>query len=314
MARKGDKDLTEKAKSLLVNHPEYLHNAKALFHNKNGETVIEDRVERGDKGPNRIMNQYDIDSNDLEALVDDSLKNIDSTILDYDEDAAIEDALNRSIYSMEDGRYAGKINSSTFSMLAVEVKNRLNKTPRARNNKEALDSNVDYSTIEDKKQEYKPESKEDTMDKEAMEKGISALSDAVNLLKTALNKSDAEKKDADGTSTEDKQENKEVLASTSSIVEALEVIANDLEDTGDEELTKVAFQLDAICDSLEGKEAHTIEGDADEPYMRKYFNGDVEEGDADEPYMPEYMEGDDTTGVEGMLSKKASEIPAFRIK
>jgi len=50
-----------------------------------------------------------------------------------------------------------------------------------------------------------------------------------------------------------------------------------------------AFEIDRVSEELvaESKSASVLQGDADEPYMKKHFDtsGVVDGGDADEPYM-----------------------------
>lgn len=119
----GDKEIDsarEKAKGLLKNHPEILFNARKLFHNENGQTVIEPKVPRGDEDvESSIMprTQYDLKEDDLQALSKHAKKIIDASIKEYDEKVAMEDALTRAIATLDDGKYAGKVNASTYSLL-----------------------------------------------------------------------------------------------------------------------------------------------------------------------------------------------------
>lgn len=116
-----EKDSTrQKAKDLLANHPEILFSARDLFHNKNGETVIEAMVPRGDPSvEDAIMprTQYDLKNDDLMAISKHAKKIIDASMKEYDERVAMEDALTRAIATLDDGKYASKVNASTFSLL-----------------------------------------------------------------------------------------------------------------------------------------------------------------------------------------------------
>lgn len=119
----GDKEkesVREKAKGLIRNHPEILFNARKLFHNENGTTVIEDKVPRGDlKQEDVIMprHQYDLKEADLQAISKHAKKIVDASIKEYDERVAMEDALTRAIATLDDGKYAGKVSASTYSLI-----------------------------------------------------------------------------------------------------------------------------------------------------------------------------------------------------
>ena len=88
------------------------------------------------------------------------------------------------------------------------------------------------------------------MDKKAMQEELQALSQKVAALTEALAKDETADNvdDAEKTASED-------------IIEALEVIATDLENAQDPELLKVAYQIDSICDLLEGKEGSAMNSD-----------------------------------------------------
>lgn len=117
----GEKDsVREKAKDLLANHPEILFSARDLFHNKNGETVIEAMVPRGDLSTEASImprTQYDVKNEDLQAISTHAKKIIDATMKEYDERVAMEDALTITIATLDDGKYASKINASTYNLL-----------------------------------------------------------------------------------------------------------------------------------------------------------------------------------------------------
>jgi hypothetical protein len=117
----GEKDSArEKAKDLLANHPEILFSVRDLFHNKNGETVIEAMVPRGDLSTEASVmprTQYDVKNEDLHAISTHAKKIVDATMKEYDERVAMEDALTIAIATLDDGKYASKINASTYSLL-----------------------------------------------------------------------------------------------------------------------------------------------------------------------------------------------------
>jgi hypothetical protein len=114
----------EKAKNLLKNHPEILFSARDLFHNKSGETVIEAKVPRGDISiEDSIMprTQYDINNEDLQAISKHAKKIVDAAMREYDERVAMEDALTIAIATLDDGKYASKINASTYTLLMGDL-------------------------------------------------------------------------------------------------------------------------------------------------------------------------------------------------
>lgn len=117
---KKDKELRDKAKALILKHPEVMHNARNLFHNENGKTIIEEKVPRGDEGiESSIMprNQGDLRESDLKAIIKEAKGLIDDVLKGYDDRVAAEDALSRAIASMDGGKYAGKLNASTYNVL-----------------------------------------------------------------------------------------------------------------------------------------------------------------------------------------------------
>lgn len=117
---KGTDSANKKAKDFLKDHPEILFSARDLFHNKNGETVIEAIVPRGDSSvEDAIMprTQYDLRNEDLQAISKHAKKIIDASMKEYDERVAMEDALTRSIATLDGGKYAGKVNASTYALI-----------------------------------------------------------------------------------------------------------------------------------------------------------------------------------------------------
>lgn len=110
----------QKAKSLLNNHPEILFSARDLFHNENGKTVIEAMVPRGDLSTeDSIMprTQYDLSDEDFKSLTAHAKKIVDPVMKEYDERVAMEDALTMAIATLDDGKYASKVNANTYSLL-----------------------------------------------------------------------------------------------------------------------------------------------------------------------------------------------------
>ena len=110
----------QRAKNLLKDHPEILFNARDLFHNKNGQTVIEAMVPRGDISVEDSVTprtQYDVTNDDLQAISKYAKKIMDPVIKEYDVKVATEDALTRAIATLDDGKFDHKINANTYNLL-----------------------------------------------------------------------------------------------------------------------------------------------------------------------------------------------------
>jgi hypothetical protein len=116
--KKGDEKA--RAKQLLSKHPEIMYNARNLFRNENGTTIVEESVPRGDpKKEDVIMprTQGDLTDTDLREMAVFASSLVDDTLRQYDQKVAYEDALQRAIGSKDGGKYAGKVNASTFSLI-----------------------------------------------------------------------------------------------------------------------------------------------------------------------------------------------------
>lgn len=114
----------EKAVELLLKHPEILNNARHYFNHENGKTIIEECVPRGDlKQEDQIMprNQGDLKDEDLRDLAKYANSIIDDVISSYDSDVAKEDALTKAIWSLGNGKYQGRVNASTYSLILEEM-------------------------------------------------------------------------------------------------------------------------------------------------------------------------------------------------
>lgn len=349
-----DGDLKEKAKNLLLRHPELVNNAKSLFRNENGNTIVEESVIRGNKGPSEIVNQYDLTANDINDLVKEASNNIDETLFKYNPLVAREDALTKAVWSMGEGKFAAKVNASTYSLILEAMEN-ASMSKKASDNsegeedgltekqlthlkkmeegkvtglgeglkrpevdkileerREKNDSVPSDSPVEEVEEDTKKDKPKDTkMDKKAMQEELQEIAKRTAALTALLAKEDSDD-DSDEDAPNEGANTK--VASTKDIVAALEVVAGDLEAENDSELFKIAYQIDSICDVLEGKEGATLLGDPDEAYMKKYFKGDVLKSDSDEGYMKHDMQGDDTDQIKGILKKKASEQPPYQVK
>jgi len=119
--KKDDKgDVKNKARSLLMKHPEIAENARALFRNENGKTIVEEIVPRGDMKKKDVIyprSQGDLKEEDMRGLAVYANSLIDKTLQAYDKAVAHEDALTKAIGSKDDGKYAGKVNANTFDLI-----------------------------------------------------------------------------------------------------------------------------------------------------------------------------------------------------
>jgi len=369
-------DLKAMANNLLLKHPEILNNARHLFRNENGTTIVQEVVPRGDAKPSDIQVQGDIQDMDLRGLAVYAKALLNDKLLKYDKRVAYEDALWSAIKTKDNGKYQGKVNASTFDLILsylegmrtakdlgkkpqldekenvpVEVKpaeEKIEKKPEDKpkenepkkvvqvtevtrkimtpGQEQALKGETpkgekpEYVSETDKKKYQKFQDQEDSknqddkskLDKEAnngrndMEnekilKTIEAMENQISELKKSLEEKEEKKDDSVEAST-----------GVKNILESLDKIAGQLEETQQLELLKVAYSIDAISDVIEGKRtAATLESDLDEEYMKKYFKGGLREGDADEKsYMGEFN-SDITTQVEqaqGQLAKGKSGI------
>jgi hypothetical protein len=342
-------DAKAKAKQLLLKHPEIMHDARHLFRNENGTTIVEEIVPRGDQGLPEVLNQGDITDLDLKGLAQYAASLVDPCLVRYDERVAFEDALNKAIWEKDSGMYQGKVNANTFCLILDTMmkkaktaseeddtdKKDKEKKPEKKKVVQVTDVTRKLMTPEQEaelkgeakgeaegvsetdKQKYKKylekkekddsqetgkqkdktsPDKEKEMDKEAALKKIEAMQASIEELKKVMAAQEAEEK-----------ESSEVDAETlSPIVESLDKIAGELEETGDVELMKVAYGIDTVSDVLDGKkEAKVLEMDLDEKFMKEYFKGGIREGEADEKKYMKQFDNDDSAAVEEVKDKKS---------
>lgn len=122
-------------KELLNDHPEVTRNAQDYFNHENGETIIQDRVPRGDANPYSSpmpMNQGDLTNEDLRGLAVYAKDILDPVLHRYDEATAARDALTRTIHEKDGGKYSGRLNASTFDLVLGYMQEDLpkNKMPK----------------------------------------------------------------------------------------------------------------------------------------------------------------------------------------
>jgi len=127
--------------NILTKHPEVYNNARHLFRNENGRTIVEDRVPRGDPERGTVGNphsQGDLTEADLRDLAKYATEIIDEGIHRYDEKVASEDALHRAINEKDGGKYAGKISAPTYALILSNMGKK-----KAETKKEASEDNSD---------------------------------------------------------------------------------------------------------------------------------------------------------------------------
>jgi len=329
--KKDDKNDTKaKARLLILNHPEVLYNAKNLFHNENGKTIIEESVPRGDAKSDSIMprNQGDLTDSDLRELAVYASSIVDDIIAQYDQKVAYEDALQRAIGSKDSGKYAGKISASTFTLILDQMgkkKQASEEISQPLSNKES--------------------SKEDRMDQELIQNEIDETRAKLAALEVLAGKEPpmckkcgkkhwfyvkcdakskgAEPKDDEPKNGKDKKEEKKEASSEKtsmeSILASLDEIAGALETQNDFDLFKIAYQIDKVADVISGKkEAATLESDPDEKYMREFFKAGLREGDSDEKSFMTEFNTDTSKELSDKypkgLGKDASELPYKVVK
>jgi len=337
----GEKDKLKKvkdqAKMIIMNHPEILYDAKNLFNHENGKTIIEEIVPRGDiKIEDQIYprNNYDLKEEDIRGLAVYASMIVNDDLMKYDQRTAYEDALTMAIGWKDDGKYAGKVNANTYLLILDNIGKI----------KKASQINPDnMSKISTEKG-----SKEESMDKEALMNEYVSLREKLAAIETLLDVDASDSKEAAGSlacphcgwdkpmlaktkfcakchkkvtpvpagkgkkgDKKEKDANDELdLSSTEKIVEALDGVAESLEQENTPELMKVAFELDKIADMLEGKSktAKTLMSDSDEAYMKSHFSPKVIEKDSDEKYMAEFNT-DVSQEVAKLRGSSATSVP-----
>jgi hypothetical protein len=123
--KNDDKEnLTNRARQLLMKHPELANNARGLFRNENGKTIVEETVPRGDLSKENLIYprcQGDLEEDDLRGLAVYASTLIDKTLAGYDEKVAQEDALTKAIWNKDGGKYANRVNQSTFQLIMDQM-------------------------------------------------------------------------------------------------------------------------------------------------------------------------------------------------
>jgi hypothetical protein len=138
----------KKEKELLNEHPEVTRNAQDYFNHENGETIIQDRVPRGDADPYSSpmpMNQGDLSNDDLRGLAVYAKDIMDPVLYRYDEKTAARDALTRAIHEKDGGIYSSRLNTNTFDLVLGYMEEDLPKTKMSKDIDFGQSDNEKYS-------------------------------------------------------------------------------------------------------------------------------------------------------------------------
>jgi hypothetical protein len=327
--RDDKKSLKDKATLMIMRHPELMNNARGLFRNENGKTIVEEMVPRGDLDTEeQIMprNQGDLDDDDLRELALYASGMVDKDLLQYDSKVAFEDALQKAVWSKDDGRYQNRVNASTFQLILDNMKSMKKKaSEEEEQDRQAQEEQPEeQSSVSDKSSsdaEENPEEnspggvKEAKMDEALLKKEIAATRKRLAALQVLAGEEESEKEEAqeEGTSKEATETfecpkcGTKVLKKTGYCVKCKAKVKPKGSKEASEKTAaqKVAEQLDEIADLLEShddpelmKLAYEIDEVSDSLDGKK--TAAALESDSDEPYMKKYFR-------HGALEKDADE-------
>lgn len=167
-------DLKQKGQTLIMNHPELVNNARGLFRNENGRTIVQERVPRGDIGLSKPLSHSDLKDDDLRGLAVFATTLIDPDLARYDSKTAQEDALTKAIDKKDDGKYAGIINANSYALILEnmgQIKKAAERVERPTQEDKDKPSGLDRGKDKVKRQiEKVKERKEKAPEKEAPKK------------------------------------------------------------------------------------------------------------------------------------------------
>lgn len=345
---KKEKVKEPQKRSLLEEHPRTQRSAESYFNHENGKTIIEDRVPRGDPNPYTDFSPSTPDAvtdEDLRSLVAYASEIIDEGIYRYDPDTAYRNALDHAIHDKDGGKYAGLVNANTYGVLLKEIHQ---KKPGPSEKTSGQNSAKAFTKTKAESTGNKKTKESSSINNESREGSVMTKSEQIKELKEKLASLEAEDLnetmakvaekvavDPEARKTfkemmaascgekksqkENKEEDVEIEVesckkyASDEILEEMDKIASEMEESGDFNMFKMAFQLDKVADVLSGKkEAATLESDPDEKYMREYFKAGKREGDKDEPYMSEFNT-DVSHEVKKTRGKKASSNRPYSI-
>ena len=261
---KGQNDVKSKAQSMLLNHPQITQNARGLFRNENGKTIVEEIVHRGDpKVLESIMprNQGDLTDEDLRSLAVHASTMVDKNISKYDPILASEDALSMAIRTKDGGKYDGKISASTYQLILDNMKG-MKKT--AEDSKKVLEPETDLEPENDTEEESDKPSALDR-GKENVKKSVKKLQEGAKSRKEEKAKKETEKP-LDNTPEEgtmDKEMLKREAAALKRKLAAIEELVGE-EDDGEKDAAQGPGEIeDGQAESVYKDPAEPDKGDSD---------------------------------------------------
>jgi hypothetical protein len=217
-----------KDKNILSKHPEAANNGRGYF---NFETNrIPQEVVHHNENNYVHPNPYELTAEDLMGLAAYAVGLVDSRIYDYDKDAAIEDALLLATRSKDNGKFDGKISFNTGVVVKEIMSDLLGGSPKKAS-----------------------EESDDTEEKEAAKGREHAKVFNVPGPKVQIKKDQIKKQPGSSgrkiviDTGRDNNLRKFLLKSA----EGLDEVASKLEATGNQDLIKLASDLDAISNTLE---------------------------------------------------------------
>lgn len=284
----------------LQNHPEAANSGNRYFNYNN--RIPQEIVPRFDtKSP--YQGPYDLTEGDLIGLAVYASTLLNKDLLRYNPVVASQDALNMAIRDKDNGRFDNKLNASTYGMVLAYLAEI--QKPRI-----SVESPFDLKKAKKLEKPVTPKKKEPPKETITLQKkrfpGRSEEVSKDELRKVLQGKPSKEltihKKKELGI-----QASEETMNKYAAVTKQLDKIAASLEESQDQELLRLALELDRVSDELDGttKEASALESDKEEGYMKQNFKGGVKESDKDEPFMKSFNT-DTTQEVEKVKTQKGS--------
>lgn len=280
-------------KTPLAEHPEVQNQTADLFYYQK-TPVIEEVVNRGD-ARSYTPKAYEITPEDMEKLVNSAVKDVDRFLLKEERDWALADALSKAIGSMDDGKWQGKVSSSTSKILLEMLDKALTKEME----KKSLDKGDQNETLMEMARaagkESKTASENEPSSTEAAEK------DAAKKLKVLTPQGLKTSPGGQATSVVPKslapafrrvqRTSPEVVVvpvSTKAVTASLDRLANTLQSKG---MDPLAAQLDIIANTFD-KEA--------------FVPSSISEGKSD--YLLDHYKLKDGTTLKALVEKNPQEV------
>lgn len=200
--KKEVKPAEKKLEGILEAHPDVRANARGYFRNENGKTIVQERVPRGDLPQDDVImprTEADLTDEDIQKIAKEAKSRIDPLLEKYDSDAAMQDAMMKAVWSMDDGMYQNRIGASTQTLILDVMKGGKGKSAKeASDDAEAADIDTLIESIpvtsggagggkpKGKAPQEAALPKEAMMDKETLRKEAASLSKKLDALKVLL--------------------------------------------------------------------------------------------------------------------------------